>query len=163
PTLHIKEEERLKRKMGVIHKGSGGVITTSTTGDAKYLEIDGSSVDVGLKMIQTLRAEVLQTTGAVLVEPDTTGTYKSGEALQLLGGTMETKGNRLRVTLTQAMREISRIFLHMGKVLGVANIEDENPGPGILLPPVVRQKDVPQPAELDEINDAITSTQEVGT
>lgn len=163
PTLHIKDEERARRKPTVIHKGSGGVITTSTAGDAKYLEIEGTSVKVGMDLIKSLRTEVLQTVGCVIVDPDTSAAYKSGEALQLLWRTMESRANRLRVTLSRVMREVARIYLSMGRTLGVANLEDENPGEGILLPPVIHRPDMAEDPEELEVNDAITETQEIGT
>ena len=135
PTLLVKEEERLRKKIGTITKG--GLMTVSANGDASYLEMDGSSVKVGIEVVDLLRQEVLQTAECVIVDPNNAGAYKSGEAIQLLWRAMEAKTNRLRVTMTQTIRELTRIWLTLGKNLGIANLEDPEPGAGILLPPVV--------------------------
>ncbi|PCJ22415.1 MAG: hypothetical protein COA94_09110, partial [Rickettsiales bacterium] len=135
PMLHIKEEERLKKKIGAVTKG--GLVMTSAAGDAKYVEMEGTSISVGLEVVRTLRQEVLQTAECIIVDPASAGAYKTGEALQLLWRAMEAKTNRLRVMLTQTIRELSRIWLSLGRAVGVANLEDAKPGNGILLPPVV--------------------------
>ena len=162
PMLHVKEEERLRRKLGNVTKG--GLVTTSAVGDAKYVEMKGSSVTVGLEVVASLRQEVLQTAECVIVDPSTAGAYKTGEALQLLWRAMEAKTNRLRVMLAQALRELVKVWLELGRAMKVANLEDVSPGEGILLPPVVEHV---EPTE-DEIASGERpqpklSTQSVGT
>jgi hypothetical protein len=161
PTLHIKESERYARRGKTVKKGS--VITTSSEGDAKYLEIAGTSIRTGMDLIEIIKQEILQTAECIVVDPTTAGSYKSGEALQLLWRSMEAKANRLRVTIESSMKTLCRVWISMGKELGVANLEDENPGEGILLPPYIHQPDTPElPDEMDE-NDAEIEPQEVGT
>jgi len=144
PTLVIKEDRQNRRRNNLIQKGSSHVIPLSPDGEAKYLEMQGTSVEIGLKAIDKMIHEVLQTVECVVIHPDTAKAYQSGEALQILWRSMESKANRLRVTLGSAVREISYLLLTAAKNHGVANMEKVGSGedrPGILLPPrkVIRE------------------------
>lgn len=146
PTLVIKEDRQYRRRNNLIQKGSSHVIPLSPDGEAKYLEMQGTSVEIGLKAIGKLVHEVLQTVECVVIHPDTAKAYQSGEALQILWRSMESKANRLRVTLGSAVREIAYLLLSAAKNHGVANMEKVGSGedrPGILLPPrkVIREEE----------------------
>ncbi len=166
PTLHVKEEMSARRKMGTIQKGSNGsALITSPTGDAKYIEMEGTSITVGMDLARQIEFEILKTTECVIIDPEQTGQnrYQSGEAIRLQWRSMEAKANRYRVTIEQVIRELSRIFLTLGRTLGIANLEDPKPGEGIGLPPVVRQPDIPEDPDQVDRNNAIVEPQNVGT
>jgi hypothetical protein len=138
PTLVVKEERHLRRKNNVIQKGSNHVIAVSPQGSVEYLEIGGKSVEVGLTAINAMVSEVLQTVECVVISPEYAKAYQSGEALQILWRSMESRANRLRVTVASVVRELCYLFLKFGQKHKVANIEDVNTDKdqtGILLPP----------------------------
>jgi hypothetical protein len=140
PTLVIKEEWHVRRRDNIIHKGSNHVIPVSPTGDARYLEMQGTSVRTGIEAINTLVSEILQTVECVVISPEYARAYQSGEALQILWRSMESRASRLRVTLSETIKEICYLFLLYAKVYGVVSSEDVDPlkppkKVGIILPP----------------------------
>ena len=141
PTLVRKIEDRLRRRRPVERKGYGAMIDVGPGGDAKLLEITGSSIETSWHGVQELRSQVLQTVGCVIVDPETAGSYKSGEALQLLWRRMEARCNRLRVPATSVLRQMSSIWITLGTEFGVGSLEDPENGL-ILLPPKVTE--IPQ-------------------
>ena len=58
----------------------GGVLAVDTDGDARYIETNGGSVETGMKAIDKLVYQVLQTVECVVIHPDTARAYQSGEA-----------------------------------------------------------------------------------
>lgn len=154
PSLVIKQTRQARRRNNVIQKGSSGVIGLDPEGEAKYLEMQGTSVEVGLKGIERMTMTVLQTVECVVIHPDTAKAYQSGEALQILWRSMESKANRLRVTLGHTIQEIGYKLLAAAKHHGVANSEkvgtDED-AKGILLPPrrVVEDPEDDLPEDMD--------------
>lgn len=150
PTLVLKEPPHTRRRHRLIEKGSNHVIPLPPEGEARYLEMQGSSVQVGMAVVDTLVSEVLQTVECVIVKPEYAKAYQSGEALQLLWRAMESKANRLRVSLATAIKRACRILLRMAEVYGVGNIEDvgtPSERRGVLLPPrkVAETAEVPSP------------------
>lgn len=159
PTLVVKEDRFKRRRDNIIRKGSDGVLALSTGGDAKYLEMLGTSVKVGMDAIAALTSQILQTTECVVIQPEHSKAFQSGEALQILWRSMEAKANRLRTPLSSVIRQVSRLCLTYAVKYGVGNIEDigkdgekkEN----ILLPPRKIIEDLPEqpptpPGELPE-------------
>lgn len=148
PTIVIKEERQHRNRSRVIQKGSQHVIPVSTAGEVKYLEISGSSIEVGLAAINALVSEILQTVECVVISPEYAKAYQSGEALQILWRSMESRANRLRVTLGNVIRELCYLFLKFGNAYKVANaemVDTEKDHSGIVLPP--RRVVVPPPED----------------
>jgi hypothetical protein len=156
PTLILKDEERFLRKNPIVRKGAGAVIPVSPQGDASYLEMSGTSIKVGIEVINKMYHQICETVECVIVDANNAGAYRSGEAMQMLWRSMEAKSNRLRVPLTGVMRSLCRVWIALGKAHGIANTEDENPGEGILLPPVVDKAPVSQ----DELKEAHAAGEE---
>ncbi len=154
PTLVLKQDKKNRRNQTFIQTGSGHVISLEPEGDAKYLEMTGSSVEVGLKAIDKVTWEVLQTVECVVIHPDTARAYQSGEALQILWRSMESRANRLRVTLADTIREICFLLISAAKHHGIANVEKVNTPEdraGILLPPRRVMVETPQEPTPEEI------------
>jgi len=151
PTMLVKSSMRSRRnKNNIVEKG--GLLAVDTDGDARYIETNGGSVETGMKAIEKLVYQVLQTVECVVIHPDTAKVYQSGEALQLLWRSMESRANRLRVTLGGAIRSLSKLLLTAAENYGVTNIEKDGgkeTAPGILLPPrrVVSEGE----SEIDEV------------
>ncbi len=138
PTLVIREDRAQRRNdTRTIQKGSNHVISLSSKGQADYLEIEGSSVKAGLEAIDKLVREILTTVECVVVDPEYARAYQSGEALQLLWRSMESRANRLRVTLGAAVKSMCYFLMKIAQTHGVSNIEesaDDSTG-RLLLPP----------------------------
>lgn len=143
PTLVYKDTDRNRRKNPHISKGHGARIDVSEQGDAKLLETSGSSIVTAWDGIKNVKQEVLQTTSCVIVDPETAGTYLSGEALQILWRRMENRSNRLRRPLTSVVRQMCRIWIAMAEELGIGSTDDEGEE-GIQLDPRVIK---PEPEE----------------
>lgn len=147
PTLVFLDDRMERRANPVLRKGWGSVIKGSEKATVKLLEVSGASIEMGWKSLQNLRDEYLQTVGCVIVDPQNAGAYKSGEALQILWRSMEAKGNRLRVPLTDVLKQIAEIWITLGKMVEIVNLEDpkalegtnesDASKPVLLLPPKV--------------------------
>ncbi len=149
PTLMIKEAQYKRRRNNIIRKGSDGILAISADGDAKYLEMQGTSVKVGMDAILDLTTEILQTVECVVIQPEHAKAYQSGEALQILWRSMEARANRLRTPLSVVIRQICKIMIRYGLKFGIANSEDEGKQKDgekahILLPPRKIVKPVPE-------------------
>lgn len=162
PTLYMKDEatSRFARE-GVIRKGHRGVIRTTPVGDAKFLEINGDSIKIAMDYLDHIRQEILHTTECVIVEPVSTGPYKSGETIQLLWRSMEARANRLRVPIMQTVRRICDLWIKLGATFGVSRSDKEERS-GVVLPPYVAAQDTAEPPDQDNENNAVLRSHSVG-
>lgn len=164
PTLVYKDEDRNRRRNPQLRKGYGARIDVGPNGDAKLLETSGSSIETSWEGVERLRGEILQTTGAVIVTPESASSYKSGKALQMLWRTMESRCSmRLRVPLTGVIQQACKIAIAYGQEFGVSSLEDEQPE-GVVLPPVVTEpsKEEKEEAPEDEPPKPILTAHSVG-
>lgn len=154
PTLVYLDERLMHRGNPLLRKGWGSVIRGSEKATVSLLEVSGASIEMGWSSLHNLRDEYLQTVGCVIVDPQNAGSYKSGEALQILWRSMEAKANRLRVPLRDVLKQISEIWRSIGKAVEIVSLEDkkaqeyqdgevEGKGqkPLMLLPPKLVDKD----------------------
>lgn len=119
PTLVLKEDQRHLQRNPVIRKGAGNIIPVSPQGDAKYLEMSGQSIKMGLDVSERLYHQICETVECVIVDAANAGAYRSGEAMQMLWRSMESKTNRLRVPLVQVIARLGSLWASMGIVHGV--------------------------------------------
>lgn len=68
PTLVLKMDPDLVKRVGV-KKGSDNALTVGQDGDASYLELGGSSVDAGVKLIELVRRSILEAAQCVVPDP----------------------------------------------------------------------------------------------
>lgn len=116
PTLVIKDAERRINRGGNIRKGSGSLIAVSDGGDAKYLEIQGNSIEAGLAVVKSLSEQILQTTRCVVATPEIIRSNESGEARQILWRSMESRANRLRCSLQNSIIELAELWRIIARV-----------------------------------------------
>lgn len=69
PTLVLKVKYDLVSHGGGVKKGSDNALTVGETGDAKYLELAGSSIEIGLKLFDSKRRSTLETAGCIIPDP----------------------------------------------------------------------------------------------
>lgn len=70
PTLVLKMDLDFVQRMGV-KKGSDNALTVGPSGDAKYLELGGTCIDVGLKLFDAKRRNALEVAQCVVLDPAT--------------------------------------------------------------------------------------------
>ena len=136
PTLHIADDERHARRYSTVRKGWGNVIRTSEKGKVNLVQITEGSFKVGWLTLEKFKQSYLQTVRCVLVDPETAGKYQSGEAQSMLWRAMEGACDRKRTPLTDAIRQLSEIWIALAERFGVGNETDPEAG-GILLPPLM--------------------------
>jgi hypothetical protein len=92
------------------------------------------------KTYEHQRDAVLQTTGAVIIDPKVAGAWaQSGRALSILWRPMEAAAGEKRVPMEGAIEQLADLWRAIGKVLGVCSTEDEEPD-GLVLPPCKLEK-----------------------
>ena len=78
-------------------KGSDNAIYVGEGGSASYLEITGSGIDAGAKVIVTVKQNILDVTRCVLVDPQTlSGAAQSARAIEYIYAPMLEKADDLR-------------------------------------------------------------------
>lgn len=112
PTLVLKEDQRSRRRQ-IIQKGQ--VIGVPSDGDAKYLEITGSSIETAQKQLDREIEQILQTAQCVIISSSNSTKLQSSEAMQMLWRPMEAKCNRLRVPLITAIEELADVWCSFGE------------------------------------------------
>lgn len=113
PTVVVKEDQRhLRRGSSDIVKGQ--VIQLSQQGEAKYMEMQGTGVETGRKVLLDLRNEVLETAECVIPDPEMAGAYRSVDAMMMVWRSMESKAGRLRVPLGGTVCQIAAIAVSLG-------------------------------------------------
>jgi hypothetical protein len=113
PTVVVKEEQRhLRRGSSEIVKGQ--VIQLSPTGSAEYMEMAGTGVEIGRKVLKDLRDEILETAECVIPDPEMAGAYRSVDAMMMVWRSMESKAGRLRVPLGGVICQLSAIAISLG-------------------------------------------------
>lgn len=165
PTLVLKRSRMTQRMGGLLRKGYGARLEVGTDGDAKFLEISGETIRVAWESADRLRDKILQTCSCVLIDPKTSGTEKSGEAVQMLWRSMEDRCDSFRVSLSTAIVETCQIWISLGRAWGVASSDGVEVDEGtraadapIILPPHVEAPDDPE----TEAQDPKLSAHDVG-
>jgi hypothetical protein len=140
PTLKLKDTRQWHMANRTVEKGHGRMIRVSEQGDAELLEASGAAVEMAWKTYEHQRDAVLQTTGAVIIDPKVAGAWaQSGRALSILWRPMEAAAGEKRVPMEGAIEQLADMWRAIGKVLGVCSTEDEEPD-GLVLPPVKLDK-----------------------
>lgn len=113
PTLVLKTDE----EFDVIRKGSENALTVGPSGDAKYLELSGSSVTAGREMVAGKREQILESCQCVLPDPnEVVGTATSSVALKIVYAPMLSKVDIMReqygdgiLRLLEGMLKVARL------------------------------------------------------
>jgi hypothetical protein len=96
PTLKIKMDPDLIDRQGM-RKGSDNALVVGESGDAEYMELQGTSIDVGLKLIAEHRRSILETAQCVIPDPSTVAAQgTSSVALKVMYAPMLAKSDVLR-------------------------------------------------------------------
>jgi hypothetical protein len=118
PTLVTKEEKRNRGLNGdePIRKGSGHAIDLSEKGDAKYLEMSGTGIEVALKVLDWYEKRVLNLTQCVMLDPATiSGAAMSAKAMEYVFGPMIERSDDFRAQYGAAARALLDMTIKIGR------------------------------------------------
>ena len=120
---------------GVVTKGSDNALHVGDGGNADYMEMTGSGIEVALKLSDRLEKNVCDMTGAVFFDKDDQAAAQSAEALRLRFAPMLEVADDLRaqygigvIGLTRITERMVRAFI--GKTVELAPDEDGTPRVG---------------------------------
>lgn len=96
PTLVLKMDLDFVNRMG-IKKGSDNALTVGKDGDASYLELGGSSIEVGLKLFDAKRRNALEVAQCIVLDPATLAANGSSSvAIRMLYSSMIQRASGMR-------------------------------------------------------------------
>jgi hypothetical protein len=106
PTLVLRMDEESVGK-AVVQKGSENAVVTGTGGDAKYLELSGTSIAAGISLVNTNRSQILEVTECVAPDPNTIAAAgTSAVALKVVYAPMLGKCSIMRYQYGRALTQI---------------------------------------------------------
>lgn len=113
PTLKLKLDPELVRQSGVL-KGSEHALVLGEAGDADYLELSGTSLDAGTKLIESFRRTILETAQCVVPDPhEIAAQGVSSVAMKVVYAPMLAKADIIREQYGTALE---RILTNMSEV-----------------------------------------------
>lgn len=115
PTLLLKIEEAVMKRASQIQKGSEHAIWVGKDGDAKYLEVAGTSISAGVQLVEKLRQVALECAQVVAHDPDRLSAATNASALKLLHFPMISVGNGLRGTYGRALKRLLEQMLRSAR------------------------------------------------
>lgn len=96
PTLVLKMDPDILNRMGV-RKGSDNALVVGETGDARYMELAGTSINVGVELFNKLRESILESAQCVIADPNEVGgAGTSSVAMKIIYAPMIAKTDLLR-------------------------------------------------------------------
>jgi len=166
PTLKLKMDPEQIAMSGV-KKGSDNSIVTGEGGDAEYMELQGTSIEVGIKLIETHRRSILEAAQCIVPDPhEVAAQGVSSVAVKAMFAPMLGSADVLREQYGHAIRnlvdeptDVARAKMKrvpmvqvtddLGQpVLDEAGVPKTQPGKWELtLPPKIEVKPAPLPSE----------------
>jgi hypothetical protein len=133
PTAVLKYDDKQVATNGGLRKGSDFALHVGKDGDAKYMEISGTGIEIALKLLGTMRQDVLDITRCVLLDPDQiSGSARSAKAIEYLYAPMTEATDDYRdqygsaiVHLMRITEKIARAFVT--KPMQLAPADDGTP------------------------------------
>jgi len=106
PTLILKLDPDIVARTGV-SKGSDNALLVGQTGDAHYMELQGTSVQVGTQLFTKMRESALEVAQCVVPDPNQIGAAgTSSVALKVIYAPMLGKADILREQYERGIREL---------------------------------------------------------
>jgi len=145
PTLILKLDPDIVARTG-IQKGTDNALLVGTSGDARYMELQGTSVTVGLSLFTKMREGALETAQCVVPDPNQIGAAgTSSVAIKIVYAPMLGKADILREQYEHIVRRVLVQMIRSARRM-FENVEIETSEDGeeverqfyLSLPPVVR-------------------------
>lgn len=106
PTLVLKMDPDILNRMGV-HKGSDNALVVGEGGNAMYMELAGTSINVGIALFAKLRESILESAQCVIADPNEVGgAGTSSVALKIIYEPMIAKTDLLREQYGDALKRL---------------------------------------------------------
>lgn len=150
PTVVLKADPMMVARLG-IKKGSDNVIVVDKEGgDAKYMELAGTSIEAGIKIFNEFRKTILEVAECVIPDPDTVAAAAASAAAQkLVYQRMISKGTILQEQYGSGLQRLSEpmLFIAQARVQVPVQLADEDGNvtehdQSFQLPPRVEDQDV---------------------
>lgn len=157
PTLVLKMDLDFVQRMGV-KKGSDNALTVGVGGDAQYLELAGTGIEGGLKLLGEERRTALEAAQCVIPDPNEVASQGiSSVSINALYKPMLARAGVFRsqygraITRTLASMQRAARKLGVGKPRPVAQVPGDLEAPGeeipyLALPPKIVEEPVLDPA-----------------
>lgn len=137
PTVKLKMDRDEIDRLGM-KKGSDNALVVGKDGDADYMELGGSSIDAGLKLVQEQRRQILETAQCIIPDPNEVAAQGvSSVAIKAMFAPMTAKTDILREQYGTAMERI---------LDGVASSAREKTTPIFQVPAQITAAAPPAPA-----------------
>ena len=149
PTLILKLDPDIIQRTG-LQKGTDNALTVGKDGDARYMELQGTSFQVGSQLFQKMREGALEVAQCVVPDPNQIGAAgTSSVALKVVYAPMLGKADILREQYEQALRELlTQMLVSARRMYADVAIEVDENGQEVEqrsrldLPPRTRSVDV---------------------
>ena len=153
PTLVLRLDPDIINRTGGLSKGSDNSLVVGKDGDARYMELAGTSVQVGTQLFSKMRESALEVAQCVVPDPNQIGASgTSSVALKVVYAPMLGKADILREQYERGLRDLLVQMLESARRLyndvsiGIDENGQEFESRTVLdLPPRLRRVDVVDP------------------
>ena len=115
PTLLLKVEAEAVGGV-MVKKGSDNALAVGTTGDASYMELSGTALEAGGKLVDRLRQQILDEAECVIADPDKVAAGAvASVALQMVFAPMLARRSLICTTAGDAITELLSQMLHVAQ------------------------------------------------
>jgi hypothetical protein len=116
PTLVLKEDLLRLQRMGVRKGSDNAIVVDKDGGDAKYLELAGTSIEAGIKLFNEHRKTILEATECVIPNPDEIAAQgQSAAAQKMVFSRMLSKGGIIQEQYGAAMERLLEPLLYIAQ------------------------------------------------
>jgi len=165
PTLKLKLDPDLVNRMGV-KKGTDNALIVGKDGDASYMEMTGSSIDMGLRLLDAKRRAILEAAQCIVPNPNEVAAQGiSSVAIKAMFAPMTSKCDVLReqygAALTQTLEPMLVVAQQRSKARVIVTDADGKEEEGELvinLPPIVSKEAILDANGVPTGEDKVTRT-----
>lgn len=116
PTLKLKMDPDQLQRTGV-KKGSDNALIVGKDGDADYLELSGTSLEAGVKLFESARRSILETSQCIVPDPNEVAAQGvSSVAIKAMFSPMLAKADILREQYAQGVKRVLENMIQVAKV-----------------------------------------------
>jgi len=113
PTLKLKMDADMVKRLGV-RKGSDNALVVGKDGDASYMELAGTSIEAGTKLLESIRRTILETAQCIVPDPSEVAAQGiSSVAIKAMFAPMISKADVFReqyaAAITRAIENMVRV------------------------------------------------------
>lgn len=115
PTLKLKMDADMVKRLGV-RKGSDNALVVGLDGDASYMELAGTSIEAGTKLLESMRRSILETAQCIVPDPhEVAAQGVSSVAIKTMFAPMLSKADVFREQYAAAMKRMLENMVQVAK------------------------------------------------